>query len=672
MSSALTAEQLTLYNTLKDMGMDISLAKEAASMSLDAELAILFCTDEDVQHRERENHRAAVLLNQTTRGTRSSGARHAVSSLREPLNNRSDRVQDLLGNKGMGSKSSMALVRRSADDGGPSDGDEDNAPPPGRLPSQTKSVSLKPAAAKERAAPAAAPPLTAAQAATVPAAQLAQLAHIENRAIAKYIKKLQGALAALPDAVTRMDTAVATLREVITHFTKQEQSELFQRLQSPPDAPATAADAAPANATVAASAAGPATVAASTTTVAVEAAAAGSCMGAMGLTGSGAGASMCAGMAGMGCGMRGPGMVAAQMGGMGGMGCGMMGSGMGGGMGTGMGGMGTFASAMGGTPQQRMLMQMLGQSGGGARGGGSGGMAGQMGGGMPGQMGGGVMGGAPMGGGMMGGGMMGGGMMGGGMMGGQMMGGAPMGGGVMGGGMMGGGMMVGGMGMGGSGANQTRSEHPPHRLPSGSAARSLSAMPAAMPAAIRERIAPLRVLQPPLPGAATSASFCSTTVSIAASTADDDDLVVAGSDCDDDELPLNGSRSRSKFSPPAPIAASAPTRTSTTAPMSQAGQYHEEIPGSGEPKQVAASPRKRPMMANDGGSECMRQRVGDDPGRDSEIQGDTGRCSGSGCMRQRVGDDPGMSISLLIKDMTGKTITVQVHEKDTVITADDR
>ena len=99
MSSALTAEQLTLYNTLKDMGMDISLAKEAASMSLDAELAILFCTDEDVQHRERENHRAAVLLNQTSRGTRSSGARHAISSLREPLNNRSDRVQDLLGNK---------------------------------------------------------------------------------------------------------------------------------------------------------------------------------------------------------------------------------------------------------------------------------------------------------------------------------------------------------------------------------------------------------------------------------------------------------------------------------------------------------------------------------------------------------------------------------------------
>ena len=654
LSSALTAEQLTLYNTLKDMGMDISLAKEAASMSLDAELAILFCTDEDVQHRERENHRAAVLLNQTTRGTRSSGARHAVSSLREPLNNRSDRVRDLLGNKGMGSKSSMALIRRSADDGGPSDGDEDNAPPPGRLPSQTKSVSLKPAAAKERAAPAAAPPLTAAQAATVPAAQLAQLAqlaHIENRAIAKYIKKLQGALAALPDAATRMDTAVAALREVITHFTKQEQSELLQRLQSPSDAPATAADAATANATVAASAAAPATAAASTSTVAVEAAAAGSCMGAMGVTGSGAGASMCAGMGGMGCGMGGPGMVAAQMGGMGGMGCGM-----GGGMGTGMGGMGTFASAMGGTPQQRMLMQMLGQSGGGARGGGSGGMAGQMGRGMPGQMGGGVMGGAPMGGGMMGGGMMGGGMMGGGMMGGQMMGGAPMGGGVMGGGvmgggmmgggMMGGGLMGGGMGMGGSGANQTRSEHPPHRLPSGSgAARSLSAMPAAMPAAIPERIAPLRVLQPPLPGAATSASFCSTTVSIAASTADDDDLVVAGSDCDDDELPLSGSRSRSKFSPPAPIAASAPTRTSTTAPMSQAGQYHEEIPGSGEPKQVAASPRKRPMTANDGGS---------------------------GYMRQRVGDDPGMSISLLIKDMTGKTITVQVHEKDTVMTADDR
>jgi hypothetical protein len=301
---------------------------------------------------------------------------------------------------------------------------------------------------------------------------------------------------------------------------------------------------------------------------------------------------------------------------------------MGGGMG--MGGMGTFASAMGGTPQQRMLMQMLGQSGGGARGGGSGGMvAGQMGRGMPGQMGGGVMGGAPMGGGMMG--MMG---MGGG--GANQMGG---------GGMMGGGMMGGGMGMGGSGANQTRSEHPPHRLPSGSAARSLSAMPAAMPAAIPERIAPLRVLQPPLPGAATSASFCATTVSIAASTADDDDLVVAGSDCDDDELPLNGSRSRSKFSPPAPIAASAPTRTSTTAPMSQAGQYHEEIPGSGEPKQEAASPRKRPMTANDGGS---------------------------GYMRQRVADDPGMSISLLIKDMTGKTITVQVHEKDTVMTADDR
>jgi hypothetical protein len=82
-------------NDLKDMGMDISLAKEAASMSLDAELAILFCTDEDVQHRERENHRAAVLLNQTTRGTRSSGARHAVSSLREPLNKKRSRARSL-------------------------------------------------------------------------------------------------------------------------------------------------------------------------------------------------------------------------------------------------------------------------------------------------------------------------------------------------------------------------------------------------------------------------------------------------------------------------------------------------------------------------------------------------------------------------------------------------
>jgi hypothetical protein len=51
----------------------------------------------------------------------------------------------------------------------------------------------------------------------------------------------------------------------------------------------------------------------------------------------------------------------------------------------------------------------------------------------------------------------------------------------------------------------------------------------------------------------------------------------------------------------------------------------------------------------------------------------TANDGGSGYMRQRVADDPGMSsISLLIKDMTGKTITVQVHEKDTVMTADDR
>ena len=298
-------------------------------------------------------------------------------------------------------------------------------------------------------------------------------------------------------------------------------------------------------------------------------------------------------------------------------------------------------------------------------------------------------------------------------------------------------------------------------------------------------IAPPRVLQPPLPGAATSASFCSTTVSIAASIADDDVLVGAGSDSGDDELPLNGSRSRSRlyFSPPAQTAASAPTwplntwpecprnqeeeiaasalttasaptrssirshqgrsmeiasaptRSSITASMSQAGQDHwceeilgceerlgsyeptpiarcEERLGSYEPTPIAlppcvgaafcagstapeahsasfhtaaftatdaaASQRKRPIMANDGG--CMRQRVGD---------GEDG-----GCMRQRVGDGesvsraqaihlpasdgattramhPGASISLFVKDLTGKTITVQVHEKHTVMTADE-
>ena len=319
---------------------------------------------------------------------------------------------------------------------------------------------------------------------------------------------------------------------------------------------------------------------------------------------------------------------------------------------------------------------------------------------------------------------------------------------------------------------EARNEPPPHRLPSGSAGRSLSALPAAMPAAMPDRIgiAPPRVLQPPLPGAATSASLCSTTVSIAASTADDDVLVGAGSDSGDDELPLNGSRSRSRlyFSPPAQTAASAPTwplntwpecprnqeeeiaasalttasaptrssirshqgrsmeiasaptRSSITASMSQAGQDHwceeilgcEERLGSYEPTPIAlppcvgaafcagstapeahsasfhtaaftatdaaASQRKRPIMANDGG--CMRQRVGD---------GEDG-----GCMRQRVGDGesvsraqaihlpasdgattramhPGASISLFVKDLTGKTITVQVHEKHTVMTADE-
>ena len=332
---------------------------------------------------------------------------------------------------------------------------------------------------------------------------------------------------------------------------------------------------------------------------------------------------------------------------------------------------------------------------------------------------------------------------------------------------------------------EARSEPPPHRLPSGSAGRSLSALPATMPAAMSDRIgiAPPRVLQPPLPGAATSASFCSTTVSIAASIADDDVLVGAGSDSGDDELPLNGSRSRLYFSPPAQTAASAPTwplntwpecprnqeeeiaasalttasaptrssirshqgrsmeiasaptRSSITASMSQAGQDHwceeilgceerlgsyeptpiarcEERLGSYEPTPIAlppcvgaafcagstapeahsasfhtaaftatdaaASQRKRPMMANDGG--CMRQRVGD---------GEDG-----GCMRQRVGDGEsvsraqaihlpasdgattramhqGASISLFVKDLTGKTITVQVHEKHTVMTADE-
>ena len=166
--------------------------------------------------------------------------------------------------------------------------------------------------------------------------------------------------------------------------------------------------------------------------------------------------------------------------------------------------------------------------------------------------------------------------------------------------------------------------------------------------------------------------------------------------------------------------ASAPTRSSITASMSQAGQDHwceeilgcEERLGSYEPTPIAlppcvgaafcagstapeahsasfhtaaftatdaaASQRKRPIMANDGG--CMRQRVGD---------GEDG-----GCMRQRVGDGesvsraqaihlpasdgattramhPGASISLFVRDLTGKTITVQVHEKHTVMTADE-
>ena len=319
---------------------------------------------------------------------------------------------------------------------------------------------------------------------------------------------------------------------------------------------------------------------------------------------------------------------------------------------------------------------------------------------------------------------------------------------------------------------EARSEPPPHRLPSGSAGRSLSALPATMPAAMSDRIgiAPPRVLQPPLPGAATSASFCSTTVSIAASIADDDVLVGAGSDSGDDELPLNGSRSRLYFSPPAQTAASAPTwplntwpecprnqeeeiaasalttasaptrssirshqgrsmeiasaptRSSITASMSQAGQDHwceeilgceerlgsyeptpiarcEERLGSYEPTPIAlppcvgaafcagstapeahsasfhtaaftatdaaASQRKRPMMANDGG--CMRQRVGDGESV-SRAQAIHLPASDGATTRAM---HPGASISLFVRDLTGKTITVQVHEKHTVMTADE-
>ena len=132
---ALDDEQRKLCDMLIQMGMDAGVAWEAASMGLDQELAVDFCMDESVRQEQRESHRAALAAANAREGTRSGGARAAASSLGGSLNNSVRKPDALLGNGGMGKKSSMAIVRGGVERGGTlnDDSDEDDPPLSSRL-----------------------------------------------------------------------------------------------------------------------------------------------------------------------------------------------------------------------------------------------------------------------------------------------------------------------------------------------------------------------------------------------------------------------------------------------------------------------------------------------------------------------------------------------------------
>ena len=80
-TALLTTEQEHIHQQLVDMGMEASLAKEAASMGLDMDLALSFCLEEDVRAQERANHQAALFASRAREGTRSGGAGSAAASL---------------------------------------------------------------------------------------------------------------------------------------------------------------------------------------------------------------------------------------------------------------------------------------------------------------------------------------------------------------------------------------------------------------------------------------------------------------------------------------------------------------------------------------------------------------------------------------------------------------
>jgi hypothetical protein len=77
----LTSEQETLRDELIAMGMDASLAAEAAEMGLDEELAFEFCTDEHTGEEQRNNHSAALRAEKQREGMRSQRSNEEDESL---------------------------------------------------------------------------------------------------------------------------------------------------------------------------------------------------------------------------------------------------------------------------------------------------------------------------------------------------------------------------------------------------------------------------------------------------------------------------------------------------------------------------------------------------------------------------------------------------------------